>query len=134
MLRLSRADCRACWRLGGAITASYAGECDAVYSVVDGYGKLSVPCVQLDEGSVYQAQLDQVRGAKQFLFKLKTLSVVDHSVKEYGTFDSKTGQLFLPVVETNLIKLSAMTLTPRIIGRWQVCFLLKKMNEFNTNR
>jgi len=92
----------AVWLLGGAMGASYAGECDAVYSVVERHGKLSVPCVQLDDGIVYKAQLDQVRGATQFLFKLKTISTVDHPVEGYATFDSKTSQLVLPVVETNL--------------------------------
>ncbi len=92
----------AVWLLGGAMGASYAGECDAVYSVVERYGKLSVPCVLLGDGRVGKAQLDQVRGISPFLFKLKTLSIVDHPAEGYATFDSKTGQVFLPVVETNL--------------------------------
>ncbi len=90
----------AVWLLGGAMGASFAGECDAVYSVVEGYGKLSVPCIQLDDGIVYQAQLDQVRGAKQFLFELKTTSLVNPPAGLYASFDN--GTVALPVVETNL--------------------------------
>jgi len=87
--------------LGSALSVS-ADDCDAVYSVVDKHGKLFLPCVQLDDGTVYQADLDQLPQVEQFLFTLKTAAVTQPSADQSATFDQETGLLRLPVVEVNL--------------------------------
>jgi hypothetical protein len=62
--------------LGNALNA-FAEDCRAIYSVVEKHGKLLVPGVELDEGTILKADLDQVRGVAPFVFKLNTASIIN---------------------------------------------------------
>jgi hypothetical protein len=90
--------------LAGALSA-YADSgdsCHATYSVANGYGKLFLPCVESNDGKIYQASLDQVQGAKQFLFELKITPLTDPPTGIYAIFDQKTGAISIPTVKANL--------------------------------
>jgi len=86
----------------GSASSAFADKGNVIYSVVDGYGKLFVPCVELDEGTIYQADLDHVRGIEQFLFKLKTALPTKPIKGVCAFFDRNSGKIILPVVEVNL--------------------------------
>ncbi len=92
-----------CW-LGGAFSA-YAdsgGNCNATYSVADGYGKFFLPCVESNDGKIYQAHLDHVQGAEQFLFELKITPLVNPPAGTYASFDQKMGAISIPLIKANL--------------------------------
>ena len=87
--------------LGSPFTA-YADEGNAVYSVVNRHGHLHVPCVELDDGTIYQAHLNQVPNVEQFLFKLETALLTQPVAGVCAIYDRDKRKISLPVVEVNL--------------------------------
>jgi len=87
--------------LGSAVCA-YADDGNAIYSVVNRHGHLYLPCVELDDGTIYQANLNQVPNVDQFLFKLDTALLTQPVAGVCAIYDRDKQKISIPVVEVNL--------------------------------
>ncbi len=87
--------------LGSPFTA-YADDGNAIYSVVNRHGHLYLPCVELDDGTIYQANLNQVPNVDQFLFKLDTALLTQPVAGVCAIYDRDKQKISIPVVEVNL--------------------------------